>query len=49
MQMNQQVTLLSDGGDPVRLLPLYLNPQAEHLLDWCHVAMRVEVELKEAA
>jgi hypothetical protein len=32
MQMNQQVTFLSDGGDTVRQLQLYLNPQAEHLL-----------------
>ena len=29
--MNQQVTFLSDGGDTVRELQLYLNPQAEHL------------------
>ena len=25
------------GGDTVRELQLYLNPQAEHLLDWFHV------------
>ena len=37
MQMNQQVTFLSDGGDTVRELQLYLNPQAEHLLDWFHL------------
>jgi hypothetical protein len=43
MQMNQQVTFLSDGGDDVRDLPLYLNPQAEHLLDWFHLAMRLTV------
>jgi hypothetical protein len=43
MQMNQQVTFLSNGGDTVRQLQLYLNPQAEHLLDWFHVAMRVTV------
>ena len=41
MQMNQLVTFLSDGGDTVRELQLYLNPQAEHILDWFHVAMRV--------
>jgi hypothetical protein len=29
MQMNQQVIFLSDGGDTVRQLQLYLNPQAE--------------------
>jgi hypothetical protein len=34
MQMNQQIIFLSDGGDDVRNLQLYLNPQAEHLLDW---------------
>jgi hypothetical protein len=38
MQMNQQITFLSDGGDTVRELQLYLNPQAEHLLDWFHVS-----------
>jgi len=37
MQRNQQVTFLSDGGDTVRQLQLYLNPQAEHLLDWFHL------------
>ena len=31
MLRNQQVTFLSDGGDTVRDLQLYLNPQAEHL------------------
>ena len=43
MQMNQQVTFLSDGDDTVRELQLYLNPQAEHLLDWFHIAMRLTV------
>src|SRR5262249_54832397 len=43
MQMNQQVTFLSDGGDTVRQLQLYLNPQAEHLLDWFHVTLRITV------
>jgi hypothetical protein len=37
------VTFLSDGGDTVRDLQLYLNPQAEHVLDWFHVAMRLTV------
>jgi hypothetical protein len=40
MQMNQEITFLSDGGDTVRDLQLYLDPQAEHLLDWFHVTMR---------
>lgn len=43
MQMNQAVTFLSDGGDTVRDLPLYLNPQSEHILDWFHVTMRLTV------
>ena len=30
-------------GDTVRDLQLYLNPQAEHLLDWFHVTMRLTV------
>ena len=41
-QLNQQLTFLSDGGDTVRDLQLYLNPQAEHVLDWFHV-VRQEV------
>jgi hypothetical protein len=43
MQMNQQVTFLTDGGEDVRELPLYLNPQAEQVLDWFHVTMRLTV------
>jgi hypothetical protein len=43
MQMNQQVTFVTDGGKDVRELPLHLNPQAEHLIDWFHVAMRLTV------
>ncbi len=43
MQMNQQITFLSDGGDTVRELQLYLNPQAEHLLDWFHMSMPLTV------
>lgn len=41
--MNQQVTFLSDGGDTVRELQLELNPNAEHLLDWFHITMRITV------
>ncbi|MBJ7605359.1 MAG: ISKra4 family transposase, partial [Candidatus Dormibacteraeota bacterium] len=43
MQANQQITFLTDGGEDVRELPLYLNPQAEHVLDWFHLAMRLTV------
>jgi hypothetical protein len=43
MQANQQVTFLTDGGEDIRDLPRYLNPQAEHLLDWFHITMRITV------
>ena len=43
MQMNQAVTFFSDGGETVRELQGYLNPQAEHILDWFHVTMRLTV------
>src|SRR5712691_12782302 len=43
MQLNQQVIFLSDGGDDVRELQLYLNPQAEYVLDWFHITMRLTV------
>ena len=36
-------TVLSDGGDTVRDLQSYLNPQAEHLLNRFHVTMRLIV------
>jgi hypothetical protein len=34
---------LSDGGEDVRSLQLYMNPQAEHVLDWFHITMRLTV------
>ena len=43
MQQNQQVEFLSDCGEDVRNVRLYLNPQAEHLLDWFHLTMRLTV------
>src|SRR6266849_3631902 len=41
LQMNQQIEFLSDGGDTVRDVQLYLSPEAEHLLDWFHITMRL--------
>ena len=41
LQFNQDVTFLTDGGDTVRQLTEYLNPNAEHVLDWFHVTMRL--------
>ncbi len=43
MQLNQQIVFFSDGGDTVRNLQLYMNPEAEHLLDWFHITMRLTV------
>jgi hypothetical protein len=43
IQINQQVTFFTDGGEDVRELPLYLNPHSEQYLDWFHVAMRIGV------
>jgi hypothetical protein len=43
MQLNQQITFLSDGSDTVRALQLYMSPEAEHILDWFHLAMKLTV------
>ncbi len=48
MQPNQQVIFLSDGGDDVRNLQLFLSPEAEHRLDWFHVTMRLTVLRQQA-
>ena len=48
LQPNQQVAFLSDGGEDVRGVQMYLHPEAEHLLDWFHVTMRMTV-LKQFA
>jgi hypothetical protein len=37
------LTVGIDGGHTVRDLQLYLNPQAEHVLDWFHLAVRLTV------
>jgi hypothetical protein len=41
--MNQRVMFFSDGGADIREVQQYLNPEAEHYLDWFHVAMRLTV------
>lgn len=40
---NQRVVLMSDGGDSVRRLLAHVGPEAEHVLDWFHVTMRLTV------
>lgn len=41
LHLNQQIEVLSDGGDTVRALQLSLSPEAEPLLDWFHITMRL--------
>jgi hypothetical protein len=48
MQENRQIVFLSDGGEDVRNRQLYLSPEAEHILDWFHLTMRITV-LKQTA
>jgi len=43
MPANQQVTFLTDGGEDIRDIPRYLSAEAEHLLDWFHLTMRITV------
>jgi len=43
MQANQQLTFFSDGGETVRTLPHSLHPEAEHILDWFHLTMKITV------
>jgi hypothetical protein len=37
------VTFFSDGGDTVRTLPEYLKADADHILDWFHITMKITV------
>jgi hypothetical protein len=43
LQMNQEMTFLSDGNDTLRALQLEMSPKATHLLDWCHLTMKLTV------
>jgi hypothetical protein len=43
LQMNQQAVFLSDGGERVRDLQMYLSPESDHWLDWFHITMRLTV------
>jgi hypothetical protein len=42
-QANQPIVFLSDGADTVRNLQRDMSPNAEHILDWFHVTMRLTV------
>jgi hypothetical protein len=39
----QIVMFFSDGGTDIREVQQYLNPEAEHYLDWFHITMRLTV------
>jgi len=41
LQMNQEVTFLSDGDDTLRRLQLEMSPNAIHILDWFHLTMKL--------
>src|SRR6266704_348812 len=43
LQMNQNITFLSDGDDPLRKLQLEMSPKATHILDWFHLTMKLTV------
>ena len=43
LQANQDVMFLTDGGEEVRALTELVTPEAEHVLDWFHIAMRLTV------
>src|SRR5262245_50032398 len=43
LQMNQEITFLSDGDDTLRELQLELSPKATHILDWFHLTMKLTV------
>ena len=42
-QENQPVTFMTDGGDTVINMALYMAPASEHILDWFHITMRLTV------
>src|SRR2546428_1319868 len=43
LQMNQEITFLSDGDDKLRELQLEMSPKATHILDWFHLTMKLTV------
>src|SRR3989449_1901598 len=43
LQMNQEITFLSDGDDKLRELQWEMSPKATHILDWFHLTMKLTV------
>ena len=48
LQMNQDITFLTDGGDTVRNLAADMSPCAEHVLDWLSLPKRDAWQLQPA-
>ena len=42
LRSGPQLAFLSDGEDSIRSLQWHLSPRAQHLLDWFHLAMRLQ-------
>src|SRR5438105_13419755 len=40
IQMNQEITFLSDGNDSLRQLQLETSPNSTNILDWYHLSMK---------
>lgn len=40
---NQRLVVMCDGGESVRKVAARIGPEAEHVLDWWHVTMRLTV------
>jgi hypothetical protein len=43
LQMNQEMTFLSDGDDKLRALQIEMSPKATHILDRLHLTMKLTV------
>jgi hypothetical protein len=43
LQMNQEITFLSDGDDKLRELQWEMSPKAMHILAWFHLTMKLTV------
>ena len=41
VQANQDITLVTGGGEEVRLLAELIAPASEHVLDWFHITMHI--------
>ncbi len=43
LQMNQEITFLTDGEDSIRSMAEFMTPCAEHVLDGLHTTLRITV------